>query len=115
MTKFYGVRLDTVLNAIDELQGDLDYLCSLVESPDPEFKIADAVVYAQTVTAISSHLNFMIEDNFSYDEDDDPREIRSKKRAFKEELFNANEGLIAYPKLSPELEDATYAKAYRLP
>jgi hypothetical protein len=62
MTKFYGVRLDTVLNAIDELQGDLDYLCSLVESPDPEFKIADAVVYAQTVTAISSHLNFMIED-----------------------------------------------------
>lgn len=72
MTKFYGVRLDTVLNAIDELQGDLDYLCSLVESPDPEFKINDAVVYAQTITAISSHLNFMIEDisenNLSDDE-----------------------------------------------
>ena len=34
-----------------------------------------------------------MEDNFSYDEDDDPREIRSKKRAFKEELFNAKKFL----------------------
>jgi hypothetical protein len=34
-----------------------------------------------------------MEDNFSYGEDDDPREIRSKKRAFKEELFNAKKFL----------------------
>ena len=31
-----------------------------------------------------------LEDNFSYDEElDDPRDVRAKKRAFKEELFNA--------------------------
>jgi hypothetical protein len=35
-----------------------------------------------------------MEDNFSYsEEEDDPREIRSKKRAFKEELFNAKKFL----------------------
>ena len=32
-------------------------------------------------------------DIMSFDEDDDPREIRSKKRAFKEELFNAKKFL----------------------
>ena len=34
-----------------------------------------------------------MEDQFTYDDDDDPREIRSKKRAFKEELYNAREYL----------------------
>ena len=34
-----------------------------------------------------------MEDQFTYDDDDDPREIRSKKRAFKEELYNAKEYL----------------------
>lgn len=34
-----------------------------------------------------------MEDQFSFDDDDDPREIRSKKRAFKEELFNARKFL----------------------
>ena len=86
MTKFYGVRLDTILNAIDELQGDLDYLCSLVESPDPEFKIADAVVYAQTVTAISSHLNFMIEDISENDLSDDEIHVKVSE----EELLMMN-------------------------
>lgn len=91
MTKFYGVRLDTVLNAIDELQGDLDYLCSLTESPDPEFKIADAVAYAQTITAISGHLNFMIEDISENDLSDDEMHVKVSE----EELLMMNNHLEA--------------------
>lgn len=45
--------------------------------------------YSQSKPWDSTDINEYMEDNFSFDEDDDPREIRSKKRAFKEELYNA--------------------------
>ena len=49
--------------------------------------------YNQSKPWDAQEVSEYMEDNFSYDEDDDPREIRSKKRAFKEELFNAKKFL----------------------
>jgi len=49
--------------------------------------------YKQAKPWDGQEINEYMEDNFSFDEDDDPREIRSKKRAFKEELFNARKFL----------------------
>tara|TARA_R100001198_G_C5241997_1_gene219557 strand:- start:2272 stop:3471 length:1200 start_codon:yes stop_codon:yes gene_type:complete len=49
--------------------------------------------YKQAKPWDSQDINEYMEDQFSFDEDDDPREIRSKKRAFKEELFNARKFL----------------------
>ena len=49
--------------------------------------------YKQAKPWDSQDINEYMEDQFTYDDDDDPREIRSKKRAFKEELFNAKKYL----------------------
>jgi hypothetical protein len=49
--------------------------------------------YKQAKPWDSQDINEYMEDQFTYDDDDDPREIRSKKRAFKEELFNARKYL----------------------
>lgn len=46
--------------------------------------------YKQSKPWDSQEIEEYLEDNFSYDEElDDPRDVRAKKRAFKEELFNA--------------------------
>ena len=45
--------------------------------------------YKQSKPWDQTEINEYMEDNFSYDEDDDPKDIRSKKRAFKEELHSA--------------------------
>lgn len=46
--------------------------------------------YAQSKPWDSTEINEYMEDNFSFDEDlDSEKEIRAKKRAFKEELYNA--------------------------
>lgn len=50
--------------------------------------------YKQSKPWDSQEISEYMEDNFSYsEEEDDPREIRTKKRAFKEELFNAKKFL----------------------
>ena len=49
--------------------------------------------YKQAKPWDSQDIQEYMEDQFTYDDDDDPREIRSKKRAFKEELYNAKEYL----------------------
>jgi len=58
----YGIKVSTILNAADKLSSDLEYLCSLVEKPDPEFIISDALIYARAVTALSNHVDFVLED-----------------------------------------------------
>jgi hypothetical protein len=58
----YGVKVTTILNAAEKLTADLDYLCSLVERPDPEFLIVSAVIYAEAVVALSTQLEFVVED-----------------------------------------------------
>jgi len=58
----YGIKITTMINAAEKLADDLDYLCSLVERPDAEFPIADAVVYANAVMALTAQLEFISED-----------------------------------------------------
>lgn len=50
--------------------------------------------YKQSKPWDSQEIEEYLEDNFSYDEElDEPKDVRSKKRAFKEELFNAKKFL----------------------
>jgi|ETNvirnome_2_130_1030620.scaffolds.fasta_scaffold03944_11 hypothetical protein len=60
--QFYGIKVTTILNAAEKLTADLEYLCSLVEQPDSEFPISDAIAYAGAVIALSSQLEFVTED-----------------------------------------------------
>ena len=58
----YGIKVTTILSATEKLTEDLEYLCSLVEKPDPEFKIKNAIVYAHAVMTLSTHLDFVLEE-----------------------------------------------------
>ena len=58
-TKTYGMSLDSLLLGIDKTERDLDFLCSLIEQPDQEYKIPDAVEYAFAVVALSRQLEYM--------------------------------------------------------
>ncbi len=62
MKQHYGIKLSTLLNAADKLSSDLEYLCSMIEQPDAEFPILDAVTYASSVMIVSQHLTFILED-----------------------------------------------------
>jgi len=57
----YGIKVSTILNATEKLTEDLEYLCSLVEKPDPEFAIKNAVM------TLSNHLDFVLEELTSRD------------------------------------------------
>ena len=72
----YAMKVSTLLNAAEMLSDDLNYLSSLVENPDPEFLIKDAVVYSQAITCISSQLNFIIEDLTQNDLSDDQEHVK---------------------------------------
>ena len=58
----YGIKVSTILNATDKLTEDLEYLCCLVEKPDPEFVIKNAVAYAHAVMTLSNHFRFILYD-----------------------------------------------------
>jgi len=56
----YGMKLDSLIRGIDTTEKDLNFLCSLIESPDEEYNIPDAVEYAHAIVALSRQLNYMI-------------------------------------------------------
>ena len=58
----YAIKVSTILNATEKLTEDLEYLCSLVEKPDPEFRIKNAIVYAHAIMTLSTHLDFVLEE-----------------------------------------------------
>ena len=58
----YGIKVTTILNATSKLSQELEYLCSMVEKPDPEFTIKNAIVYAHAVMTLSNHLDFVLEE-----------------------------------------------------
>jgi len=60
--QLYGIKITTLINAADKVADDLDYLCSLIERPDVEFPITDAVVYARAVIALTAQLDYISED-----------------------------------------------------
>ena len=74
--KYYGMKISTLLNATQKLTGDLSYLCSLIEHPDGEFQIVDAVSYAGAVTAVSRQLLFITEDIADNDLSDDQEYVK---------------------------------------
>ena len=41
--KPYGMKLDSLIRGIEITQQDLDFLCSLVELPDENYSIPDAI------------------------------------------------------------------------
>jgi hypothetical protein len=76
MTKNYGIKVSTLINAADRLTSDLDYLCSLVEQPDPEFVLRDAVSYALAISSLSAQLEFIIEDLADNDLSEDEEYVK---------------------------------------
>ena len=62
MKQTYGIHVTTILNAAEQLSNDLEYLCSLVEKPDPEFIIKNAIIYSHAVMTLSNHLDFILEE-----------------------------------------------------
>ena len=58
--KTYGMKISSLLTGIDNTEKDLDFLCSLVESPDEEYRVPDAVEFSFAVVALSHQLDYMI-------------------------------------------------------
>ena len=58
----YGIQVTTILNAAEKITQDLEYLCSLLEKPDAEFPIKNAIAYAHAVMTLSNHLDFVLEE-----------------------------------------------------
>jgi len=63
-------------NAADKLEEDLEYLCSIVEQPDHEFPVIDAVAYSHAVIAISQQLDFIIEEISTNDLSEDEEYVK---------------------------------------
>lgn len=87
-------NIDKLLTFMEETGGTLEDYVNLnrdISAYDDGQVLRE--YYKQAKPWDSQEINEFMEDNFSFDEDDDPREIRSKKRAFKEELFNARKFL----------------------
>jgi hypothetical protein len=59
MKKTFAMRYDTLLNGITLVGEDLDFLCSLAESPSEDYKIPDAVAYSAAVIAVMNQLTYM--------------------------------------------------------
>jgi len=87
-------NVDKLLKFMEETGGTLEDYVNLnrdISSYDEGQILRE--YYKQAKPWDSQEVDEYMEDNFSFDEDDDPREIRTKKRAFKEELFNAKKFL----------------------
>jgi len=87
-------NVDKLLKFMEETGGTLEDYVNLnrdISSYDEGQILRE--YYKQAKPWDSQEVDEYMEDNFSFDEDDDPREIRAKKRAFKEELFNAKKFL----------------------
>ena len=76
MRQTYGIKVSTILNAADKLSAALEYLCSLTEKPDPEFPIADALVYSRAIIALSNHIDFVLEDLSENDLSEDEEYVK---------------------------------------
>ena len=59
MKKQFAMRYDTLLNGIEIIGEDLDFLCSLSENPIEEYQLPDAVAYSAAVIAVMNQLSYM--------------------------------------------------------
>ena len=62
MKKQYAMRYNTLMNGIQIVGEDLDFLCSLAENPSDDYKIPDAVIYSAAVIALMNQLSYMSEE-----------------------------------------------------
>ena len=88
-------NVDKLVKFMEETGGSVEDYINLNRDLD---SISDAQLlreyYKQAKPWDNQEIEEYLEDNFSFDEEvDDAREIRAKKRAFKEELFNAKKFL----------------------
>ena len=85
-------NIQKLMNFMDETGGDLQDYVNLNRDVS---KMDDSEVLDEYYRATKSHLtpeerNFLLEDNFGYDEEvDDPKDIRKKKIALKEQVAEA--------------------------
>tara|TARA_R110000824_G_scaffold232068_2_gene419971 strand:+ start:3436 stop:3771 length:336 start_codon:yes stop_codon:yes gene_type:complete len=61
MKKHYAMRTAALVNGVAIVSADLEFLCSLIECPDKEYQIPDAVDYSIAVLALTNQLAFMTE------------------------------------------------------
>ena len=59
MKKEFAMRYDTLINGIEVVGNDLEFLCSLAENPSTDYQIPDAVSYSAAVIAVMNQLSFM--------------------------------------------------------
>ena len=97
----YGIKVTTILNATEKLTDDLEYLCSLVEKSDPEFKIKNAIAYAHAVMTLSNHLDFVLEEISTRDLTPDEDMIKLSE----EDVIAMNEYTEASEDALADLED----------
>lgn len=101
MTQQYGIKVSTLLNAADKLSQDLEYLCSLAENPDPEFRIKNAVAYSHAVMTLSIHLDFVLEDLSDRDLTEDEEYVKLTQ----EDVITMNEYTESSEEALKDLED----------
>jgi len=77
--ELFGLKVETIINAVAKVTADLEYLCSLVEKADPEFLICDAVAYSVAVVALSNQLDFLVEDLTKNDLSEDEIYVKLSK------------------------------------
>ena len=87
MSDQYGMKHSTILNAIATIRRDLEYLCSLLEKPDEEYILTDAVAYSRAIMALTYQLEFFIEDIHSNSLSDDGEHVKLTT----EEVFTIQE------------------------
>jgi hypothetical protein len=84
-------NVDKLVKFMEETGGSVEDYVNLNKDVD-SMKEGDMLreYYKQSKPWDTTEIEEYLEDNFAIDEDvDEPREVRAKKRAFKEELFNA--------------------------
>jgi hypothetical protein len=79
----------------------LNILCSLVEKPDPEFTIKNAIVYAHAVMTLSNHLEFVLEELTNRDLTPDEDMVKLSE----EDVIAMNEYTEATEEALEDLED----------
>ena len=75
----YGMRRANLNRGIDLVSQDLNYLCSLIEHPDPEFIIMDAVIISAAIVALANQLDFMADEISSNPISDDGDFVKLSK------------------------------------
>ena len=112
--------LEKLIAFMDETGGSLEDYVGLNKSYD-DLHPVDVIKehYKQSKPHLDgSEIEFLMEEKFAFNEEtDDPREVKRKQLAFKEELFNAKKSLNAnkdkyynelkFNRLSPEAQEAT--------